>query len=980
MNLRLPGDARIDRTRPIAFTFNARRYLGYAGDTLASALLANGVRLVGRSLKLHRPRGIFSAGPEEPNALVTVGEGAYCEVNARATEIPLYDGLIARSQNCWPTVGFDIGSVLGAFARLMPAGFYHKTFQSPGWTWYEGLVRNIAGLGRLNGAADPDRYATRYHHCDVLIVGAGPAGLAAGRAAAAQNQDVVLIDSADGFGGSLLAESGEIEGTAALRWATERQRELCAAPRVSLLPRTTALGCYDGNLVTAVERINDVRAQPSDGIRGPRQRLWKIRTARLVLATGAIERPLVFPNNDRPGVMLASAARVYVSRYAVKLASGAVVVTNNDSAYETAFTLHERGIKVAAIVDVRPAPGTRVAERTRRLGLALHTGCAVVDTHGRRAIGAVDIARCNAQDPAPLMTVKCDLLCVSGGWDPVVHLYSQAGGRLRYHPPTAGFVPEDGRRIPVECVGAANARFDLAGCVEEGRRAGTSAHAERALRSEPPEESPIQPMWRIPTGGDRRHHQWVDLAHDVTVCDIDLAATEGFRSVEHMKRYTSAGMAVDQGKTSNVNALALLGQATGRAPGEVGTTTFRPPYHSVAIGALAGPRTDELAQRYRRLPIRHEEHGGVMEDHSGWLRPAYYLRGRETAEQAIDREVRMARSAAVLFDSSSLGKIEVCGADAAAFLNRLYVNNIRTLEPGRLRYGLMLNDNGIIIDDGVLACLHQHRYLVNTSSAGALDVHFWMEEWLQCEWRSLRVWIAQQTAQWATLTLSGPQARAVLAQLKLPVNIEAGAFPHTHVRETELDGAPLRVRRASFTGELSFELEIAADRGEVLWQRLMALHGPHRVVPIGMEALDILRVEKGFLEVGVDTDRETTPLEIGWGEAIDRKPEDFIGRRSLKRPATQSAARLQLVGLLPMDPNLRIPVGTHALDPEGGTQGYVTSSCLSPHLGRSVALGRVRRGRVRKGEQVILDIAGRHHPAVIADTGFYDPKGERLHV
>jgi sarcosine oxidase subunit alpha len=983
--MRLNGEAQIDRTRPLAFTFNRRRYTGYAGDTLASALIANGVRLVGRSFRLHRPRGIFSAGIEEPSALLTVGDGPYREVNVRATEIQLYDGLVARSQNCWPTVGFDLAGGLGMFARLLPAGFYHKTFKWPGWAWYEKWVRNMAGLGRLNGISDPDHYATRFHHCDVLIVGAGPAGLAAARAAAAQNQDIVLLDGGDAFGGSLCAERSDIEGISAPLWAAERQRELAAAPRVLSLPRTMAVGYYDGNLVAAVERINDVRAPRSEST-GPRQRLWKIRAARVVLATGAIERPLIFQNNDRPGVMLASAVRTYVRRFAASPGSRTVLFTSNDSAYETAFALHDGGIEVAALVDVRKDPGAEVAERAQRLGLKLHTGCAVVDTAGRRALRSVRIARLGADRSqlvaGTLRTVKCDLLCTSGGWDPVVHLYSQAGGKLRYDAKIAGFVPADEDHLEFECVGAANGEFELAVCLENGHRAGTAARSRRG-RTARAEKPPSEPVWRIPTWGprDRRHRQWVDLAHDVTVCDIDVAALEGFRSVEHMKRYTSAGMAVDQGKTSNVNALALLGEATGRAAAEVGTTTFRPPFHSVAIGALAGARAGELAQRYRRLPLQcHEDGGAVMEDHSGWLRPAYYLRNGETEAQAIEREVRAARTEVALFDSSSLGKIEVCGADAAEFLNRLYVNNVKTLKPGGLRYGLMLNDNGMIIDDGVLGCLGEGRYLVNTSSAGALGVFFWMEEWLQCEWRSLRTCIAQQTAQWATLTLSGPKARGVLAQLNLPLDLGARAFPHMRVCETEFEGAALRVRRTSFTGELSFEIDVAADLGDALWRRLADLGAAHGITPIGMEALDILRVEKGFLEVGADTDGDTSALDVGWGAAIEKKPEDFIGRRSLARPALQSTARLQLVGLLPSDPTLEIPVGTHALDANGDIDGHVTSSCMSPHLGRSIAMGRVRAGTARKGENVSLDIDGRRHAAAIVDTGFYDPKGERLHA
>ncbi len=943
--LRLNGEALIDRSRWLGFTFNGKPYHGHPGDTLASALLANGVRLVGRSFKLHRPRGIFSAGSEEPNALVTVGEGPHCEVNVRATDMVLYEGLSARSQNCWPTVKFDLAAAIGFFARLMPAGFYHKTFKWPAWSWYEGWVRRMAGLGRLNGMPDPDHYSTRFHHCDVLIIGAGPAGLAAAQDIA-QDRDVVLLDSGDEFGGPL------------------RRRELSALPRLLLLPRTTALGVYEGNLVTAVERINDTHAPAPHNPQSPRQRLWKIRAARVVLASGALERPLVFSNNDRPGIMLAGAVHTYVSKYAVSPGSCAVVFTNNDSAYRTVFALHERGVKVAAVVDIREQPRADLAQRTRDAGIALHTGFAVVNTRGGRALKTVDIARCDAGltrvIPGSLQVLSCDLLCVSGGWDPLVHLYAQAGGKLRFDPTTAAFVPQDHSRQKVECIGAAAGQFDW-----------RNAQAQ------------MLPVWRIPSLGtrDRRHRQWVDLAHDVTVADIDLAATEGFRSIEHMKRYTTAGMALDQGKTSNVNALALLGGATGREPAEVGTTTFRPPFHPVAIGALAGNRVNELAHRFRRLPVQgHAQHGAVMEEHSGWLRPAYYLKTGETEHQAIGREIRAARNAVALLDSSSLGKLEVRGADAAEFLNRLYVNNVRPLKPGHLRYGLMLNDNGIIMDDGVLACLAEGHYLVNTSSAGALNIHFWMEEWLQCEWRSLRVWIAQQTPQWATLTLSGPEARSVLAQLRLPVDLDARAFPHMRLYETTYEGAPIRLRRTSFSGELSFEIDIAADLGDALWSRLMELGATQGITPLGLEALDVLRTEKGFLEVGVDTDGDTSPLDVGWGAVIDRKPEDFIGRRSLRRPAMQAPGRLQLVGLLPTDPSLQIPVGTHALDAQGEIDGHVTSSCMSPHLQRSVALARVRSGSTRLGQNVILDIDGVRHPAMISQKAFYDPKGERLHV
>lgn len=881
---RLPHGGRIDRSRPLRFTFNGRQYAGYDGDTLASALLANDVTLLGRSFKLHRPRGIFSAGLEEPGALVTVGEGGARDVSLRATEVLLREGLVAQSQNCWPSVGFDLGAINGLIGRFLPAGFYHKTFMWPRWSWYEPAIRRMAGLGRIGDAPDPDRYAKRFHHCDLLVVGAGPAGIAAAKAAAQGGAEVTMVDAND----------------------------IDAIPGVRCLPRTTAFGYYDDNFVAAIEK--------------PRQRLWKIRAAEVILATGATERPLVFENNDLPGIMLASAVRDYAKRFAVAAGKRVVMFANNDSGRRCAQELNDLGVRVVATIDSRE-------------------GACVVRAHGNRRIAAVDVRRANGA----IERIDCDVLAVSGGWNPNLHLYSQAGGKLRYDETLATFLPDLSPQ-KVRCVGAA---------------------AGEGL-------DPLAPHWRSP--GDARR-QWVDLQYDVTVADIELAAREGFSSVEHLKRYTSVGMAPDQGKTSNVNALAILGEVTGRAIRDVGTTTFRPPYHPVTIGALAGPRVGALAQRYRRLPVTwHEKNGGVMEDHSGWLRAACYPRAGESQRDAITREVRAARSQAALFDSSSLGKIEVFGPDAAEFLNRLYINNVRTLKPGRLRYGMMLSENGIIKDDGVFACLAPDHYLVCTSSAGARDIHFWMEEWLQCEWRALDVRIAQQTAQWATLTVSGPNARNLVSRLELGLDLSPQAFPHMHMRDAAWNGIAMRVRRASFTGEASYKLDIGADHAEALWQKLLELGTIDGVTPLGMEALDVLRVEKGFLEVGVDTDGETTPLDVGWGEAIAKKPDDFIGRRSLRRPEQQRADRLQLVGLLPEDPQQMLPVGVHALGERGEVIGHVTSSCGSPSLQRSLAMGRISAGVRRMGEIVNVDVNGAIHRVRIADRAFYDPKGARLNA
>lgn len=985
---RLASGGYIDRSHVLHFTFDGCDYTGFQGDTLASALLANGVSVVARSFKLHRPRGVMSAGLEECNAVVTVGENAWYEVNARATQVPLFDGLVAHSQNCWPSARSDVGGCLDWCSRWLPAGFYHKTFLWPQWRWYERAVRTTAGLGRITGKPDPERYVKRFHHCDVLVVGAGPAGIAAALSAARTGQDVTLLDAGGVMGGSLTWDAGavSIAGTTAVQWLATSLAKLGSAPNVGLLPRTLALGYYDDNLVTAIERINEIRAPGRDTGGTPRERLWKIRAGRVVLATGAIERPLVFADNDRPGIMLASAVREYCNRHAVAAGRRVAVFTNNDSAYSTALDLFAQGVEIAAIIDVRRSVSSGPKDRACAFGIPVHLGHAVVGTGGNKALRSLEIAELDVSGKSFVARsrrcLECDLLAVSGGWNPVVHLFSQAGGKLRYDRDLACFVPDHCHQA-VQCVGAANGTFGLHECLEEGRAAGAGGDMCVPIDKSDRTSAGIEPFWRTPDcdGNDQTAKQWVDFLHDVTVSDIDLASREGFSSVEHLKRYTATGMAVDQGKTSNVNALAILGERTDRDIPQVGTTTFRPPYHPVTIGALAGTRVGRLAGRYRRLPVRwHEDHGAVMEDHSGWLRPACYVRPGETEQQAIAREARAARRQASLFDSSSLGKIEVFGHDAAEFLNRLYVNNVKTLRPGRMRYGLMLNENGIIKDDGVFGCLGENHYLVTTSSAGALDIYFWMEEWRQCEWRDLDVQLAQQTAQWATLTVSGPESREIVARLGLELDLSPQAFPHMHLRRVELDGIPLRVGRVSFGGELSFELNIGADYAEALWRRLLEAGAPRGITPLGMEALDVLRVEKGFLEVGVDTDGETCPLDVGWAAAIGKKPADFIGRRSLMREHMQRSDRLQLVGLRPVAEQLPVPVGAHTLDEAGRAIGHITSSCLSPNLNRSLALAMVRGGAARHGQLVEIDIEGRRHPAMIGAPSYYDPQGERLNA
>ncbi|GAA0336918.1 sarcosine oxidase subunit alpha [Sphingomonas oligophenolica] len=947
---RVPGRGRIDPIQRPSFTFDGRPMTGAAGDTLASALLANGVHLVGRSFKYHRPRGVLGAGVEEANALVGVDRGPGRHTpNLRATTVELYDGLVAESQNRWPSLGFDLGAINNVFSPLFPAGFYNKTFMWPRSFWerlYEPAIRRMAGLGSAPAAIDADRYAATNDFVDLLIVGAGRAGIEAALAAIGNGERVMILDEQAEFGGKLLSDP------ARWGWLAEATARLGAAPNLACLPRTTAIGLYHDGFVGAVERLAD--HLPIGVATGPRERLHRIRAGRILLATGAIERPLVFADNDRPGIMLASAARTYLNRYGVAVGRQVALMATHDSGYQAAFDLAEAGVAVAAIVDLRAAVDPVLADRARALGIELIAGHAVTATAGAKRISAVTIA---PADGGKERRIACDALLMAGGWTPTVHLWSHGKGALAWREELGAFVP-DGEVDLVACIGSCT-----------GAIAGTGLTVE-AL-----------PSRRDPA----TFKAFVDYQNDVTARDIRLAVREGFRSVEHIKRYTTNGMATDQGKTSNLNGLQVAAGALGRSAPQVGLTTFRPPYTPTTFGALAGMAKDALFQPVRKTVIDGwaEGHGAVFENVAQWRRARYFLKAGEDMHAAVSRECRAVRAGVGIFDASTLGKIEVVGPDAAEFLNRMYTNPWKSLAPGRCRYGLMLREDGFIMDDGVAARIAEDRFHVTTTTGGAARVLNMMEDYLQTEWPDLDVWLTSTTEQYAVVALQGPRARDVIAPFVEGIDLSPEALPHMSVAEGGICGVPTRLFRVSFTGELGFEVNVPAGYGRAVWETLHREGQQHGIVPYGTEAMHVLRAEKGYIIVGQDTDGTLTPDDAGLGWAVGKKKPDFVGRRSLARPDIIAPGRKQFVGLLTDDPKLVLEEGAQIiLDPAAPMPvpmiGHVTSSYWSETLGRSIALAVVADGRARVGQALYVPMPELVHRVIVSDSVFYDPEGVRL--
>ena len=993
---RLAAGGRIDRTAPLQFRFDGTTLEGYRGDTLASALLANGVHLVGRSFKYHRPRGIMALGSEEPNALVQSGIGNGTEPNIRATRIELTDGLIARSQNRWPSRTVDLGAVNAVLHRLLPAGFYYKTFMWPEswWLRYEHLIRRAAGLGKAPPGADPDRCEKIHAHCDVLVVGAGPAGLAAALAAGRTGARVFLADEQSEPGGSLLSEDDcRLDGRPCSEWLAHLYAELRAMPEFSLLPRTTVTGYYDHNYLTMLEQRSG-----ASGSGAARLRLWKVRAKRVILATGAHERPLVFANNDRPGIMLASAVRGYVNRYGVTPGRKVAIFTCTDDAYRTALALTGQGIDVPALVDLRVNPEGPLIDSVRSAGVQIHTGHVVTDTTGINRLRSIRLMRLAGDGRScsgrPL-TVRCDALAVSGGWTPAVHLFSQSGGTLRWQDDLGAFVPD----VPVQKVvpvGACAGTMPLSDCLRDGAAAGLAAARASGHEGDVPHlpavgelpQSADRHIWTVPPrkeGGYLGKH-FVDFQNDVTAGDVHLAAREGYRSVEHLKRYTTAGMGTDQGKTSNINALAIMGDVLNSDIPGVGHTTFRAPYTPAPIGAYAGRNIGALFDPVRTTAMDswHRENGARFEHVGQWMRAWYYPRSGETMRQAVDREVTAAREGVGLLDASTLGKIDIQGPDAAELLNRVYTNSWLKLQPGRARYGLMLKEDGMVMDDGVTTRLSDHHFHMTTTTGGAGTVLDWLEEWLQTEWPELRVHLTSVTEHWAVAAICGPRSRDLLGDLCSDIDLSAESFPFMSMREGTVAGIPARVFRISFSGEVSFEINVQRRYGLALWEALIAAGQAYDICPYGTEAMHVLRAEKGFIIVGQETDGTVTPHDLGMDWIVSKVKPDFIGMRGLARRDLVKPDRKQLVGLLTEDAEDVIPEGAQVVQtvrrkPPMTMIGHVTSSYFSPTCGRAIALALVRGGRALMGQTVTIPLADRNLQAVVSEPRFFDPSGERMH-
>ena len=1007
---RLREGGRIDRSRRLSFTYNGKTYQGHAGDTLASALLANGVDVVNRSFKYSRPRGIVAAGAEEPNALVQLGSNEAAQVpNVRATQQALFDGLVARSTNGWPNVQRDAMSLVGKLGgRFMPPGFYYKTFMAPAsmWMTYEKFIRKGAGLGRSPMERDPDSYDHLNQHCDLLVVGAGPAGLAAALTAARAGARVILADEQEELGGSLLDSRELLDDRPAAQWVEQAVAELAECENVTLLPRTTANGYHDHHFVTLHERRTEHLGETAptvDGYRLPRSRMHRVRAGQVLLATGAHERPLVYAGNDVPGNLVAGAVSTYIRRYGVVPGNRLVLSVSNDHAYRAALDWDEAGREVVAIVDARRHPDGELVEQARARGIRIIEGSAVIEAKGDKRVSGARVATIDAEAftvTGQVETLACDTIASSGGYSPVIHLASHTGARPTWNDEILGFVPSLVKGV--HAAGSARGVHDLAGGLADGMAKasealgalGRSAGAITLPRADAIREGKACALYQVPHEKPtlRAPKQFVDLQNDVTAAAIELATREGFESIEHVKRYTAMGFGTDQGKLGNINGMAIAARCLGKSIPEVGTTVFRPNYTPVTFGAIVGRHCRDLfdPERYTALHQWHVEHGAEFEDVGQWKRPWYFPRTvdgkKENMDEAVARECLAVREKVGILDASTLGKIDIQGPDAREFLGRIYTNKWAKLAPGRARYGLMCKDDGMLMDDGTTSCLAENHFLMTTTTGGAAGVMEWLELWHQTEWPELDVTFTSVTDQWATMTVTGPEARKLLGEIT-DIDLDRDAFKFMDWREGKVADVPARVFRISFTGELAYEINVQANYAMHVWKTLFEHGEKYGLTPYGTETMHVLRAEKGFIIAGQDTDGSVTPEDLGmqWAIGYD-KPNSWVGKRALSRPDTRRTDRKQLVGLRPKDPSVVLEEGAQIVfDPDHAIPmpmvGHVTSSYYSPTLKSGFALAVVKGGHQRMGETVYLPMVdGKTHAAEIVGTIFVDPKGERQNV
>ena len=991
---RLDNIGYINRDKKISFTFNGKKYFGYEGDTLASALLANGIHLVGRSFKYHRPRGFFGAGVDEPNAKVQLYKGAKTEPNANATEVELVEDLIAKSQNCWPSVSFDFGAINNLFQKFFPAGFYYKTFMWPKSFWYkvyEPIIRKAAGLGVAPLKPDPDRYEHKYEYCDVLIAGSGPSGLASALAAAKNGARVILAEDKSRFGGSLLVDEVTIGNKKGKEWADEAISQLKSMPNVIVKNRSQVFGYYDHNMMVMFEKTRDHIENPNKFT--PRQKLWYIRAKEIVISTGSLERPLIFGNNDRPGILLSSAAKEYLKVYGVLVGRKPIIFTNNDSAYDTAIEFKKNGIN-PLVVDTRTNSDSSVISEAKNLNIDIKFFHGIANTKGHLKVNSATIGKFNSDKSSyeNLEEVSCDCICVSGNWTPTVHLSSQSGNKLKFNETIDAFIPSQSRQKE-STIGSANGSFTLKQALEDGFNKGfelSNKITNKNSKSTAPTSNERSygehdKFWCMPLPKNKHYKRFVDFQNDVAVSDIELAVREGFRSIEHVKRYTTLGMATDQGKTSNLNGLQLVSNIEGKIVPEVGHTTFRPPYTAVTIGTIVGREVGKHYRPTRKSPMHgwHEKNNAVFVDAGLWLRPRYYKQGNESLEEAAKREANNVRKNVGVCDVTSLGKIDIKGPDTAEFLNRIYTNAWMKLPVGKARYGVMLREDGIVFDDGTTTRISENHFHMTTTTAQAVNVLAHLEYYLQVVWPELNVNVLSTTEQWAGAALAGPNSRELLSKLFPETNILNEALPFMGYKESDLFDVPARIFRISFSGELAYEINVESSYGTFMWEKIIEFGQEMNIEPYGTEALSTLRIEMGHV-AGSELDGRTIPYDVSL-EGMLSKKKDFIGKRSLTREAFLNPKREKVVGVIPLDKKTTIPEGSHLVKDGNASSpnpklGHVSASCWSVEYNNPFSLAIIQDGKNRIGEKLyaVSPLNNKNIAVEIVSSHYVDPKGERV--